>query len=343
MNHQVMVLLLGEVREELQGEMFAPPRGKSAPPYSAISVPRPMALGSHEGEVDGHPVTFELRGYRPNVLLVQARVDVADVLRAETFDVEAALLERAQAILADHGCPREFSEEYSIFVVSGFDGPVERFLAHAQLIASLLKSEREPLALREIEHTLSVRIQYGRDDLAIIDWDGAILFDRDGDVDEEIELLALANLQLLRHRLLDRDLDARVSHLASMVGRPGQSSLELHHRDVSRGLMETIAHRTRSISELQRLEREIKLIGDWYSARFYETATGKFKIPDWRRSIQAKLESLEDIYSVVAEYFSLSRRHRAEWYQIILFFILQLGWFALIILELFYFTRHAPQ
>jgi hypothetical protein len=108
---------------------------------------------------------------------------------------------------------------------------------------------------------------------------------------------------------------------------------------VARDLMEIVMDRMQSIAELQRLEREIKLIGDWYPARFYDLATGKFKIGEWRRAIQSKLDSIEDIYTVVAENFGVSTKNRAEWVQIILFFILQLGWFLLIILEFTYFTR----
>jgi hypothetical protein len=88
-----------------------------------------------------------------------------------------------------------------------------------------------------------------------------------------------------------------------------------------------------SISELQRLERDVKLIGDWYSARFYELAAAKFKVEEWKKAIRGKLESLEDAYSVVIE-ISPFGKHRAEWIQIILFFILQIGWLVLIVIEI---------
>ena len=55
--------------------------------------------------------------------------------------------------------------------------------------------------------------------------------------------------------------------------------------------------------------------------------------------MQEKLESLEDIYTIVAENFSVSRHQFLELIQILLFFVLQAGWFALIILEFFYFTK----
>jgi hypothetical protein len=113
----------------------------------------------------------------------------------------------------------------------------------------------------------------------------------------------------------------------------------LRSTDLAQKLKETIEIRMVSISELQRLERDIKLIGDWYSARFYELATAKFKIDDWRKTIRSKLESLEDTYSLVVENFTVSAKHRAEWVQIILFFVLQLGWFILLVIEFLRFTR----
>ena len=113
----------------------------------------------------------------------------------------------------------------------------------------------------------------------------------------------------------------------------------LRGKDLAQKMKETMEMRMVSISELRRLERDVKLIGDWYSARFYELAAAKFKIEYWKRTIRSKLESLEDTYSVVMENFTVSAKHRAEWIQIIAFFILQIGWLVLIVLELIRFTR----
>ena len=102
---------------------------------------------------------------------------------------------------------------------------------------------------------------------------------------------------------------------------------------------EVIAIRSRSISEFEAMDRDIKLIGDWYSARLYDLAAKKFKLEAWKQSIKEKLDSLEDVYSIVSENFSISRLQLLELVQIGLFFILQVGWFVLIILEFIYFTR----
>ena len=81
-------------------------------------------------------------------------------------------------------------------------------------MAALLKSERLPLDPEEVDYTLSVRFKYARHDLVVVDWDGALVFDPEGDVAWAMELLELGNLQLLRYRLLDRELDGRLRRVA---------------------------------------------------------------------------------------------------------------------------------
>ena len=87
------------------------------------------------------------------------------------------------------------------------------------------------------------------------------------------------------------------------------------------------------------MERDIKLIGDWYSARFYDLLSRKFRLDGWRQAIREKLDSLEDVYSIVSENLGVSSQQVLEFIQIGAFFVLQIGWFVLIILEFIYFTR----
>ena len=339
MRQELVSILLGEVPQEVRGDVFPPSMNKSAPAYVTRTVPKQEVVGQEAATVDGQEVVFELRGYPPDILLIRAVLEIENIFDRETISLGQKLFQYSRGILNSYGGDLAFSEDYNVFVVSGYEGEPEQFLVHAPVIASLLKSERLELAEREVEYTLRSQIKYAKDDLAIVDWDGTILFDAEGDTEEDLELLTLANLQLLRHRILDRQLDERLAEIGGRVDKPfGRMSLS--RREIAEDLRAIVRDRTASISELKRLERDIKMIGDWYSARFYELARGKFKIEEWHRSIRGKLESLEDIYSIVVENFTVSAKHRAEWVQIILFFVLQVGWFVLIILEFFYFTRH---
>src|SRR3990170_260527 len=51
-----------------------------------------------------------------------------------------------------------------------------------------------------VECTLEVQFKYSQNDLVIADWDGAFLFDPDGEGDEALEIFEIANYQLLRYR-----------------------------------------------------------------------------------------------------------------------------------------------
>ncbi|MCX5685530.1 MAG: hypothetical protein NT049_17880, partial [Planctomycetota bacterium] len=197
MRQQLITLLLGEVSRKVRGEMFKPTMVSSAPAYTQTAVPQQVIIGQETVRIDNRDVAFTLRGYAPDVLLIQARMDVENIFHRDIFALEEVVYREAHRILVAHGGKHEFSEEYSVFAVTGYEGPPEQFLSEAPIIASLLKSERSDLDPKEIEHTLQVQIKYAKNDLAIIDWDGAFIFDSKGEFEEEIDLLVLANLQLL--------------------------------------------------------------------------------------------------------------------------------------------------
>jgi hypothetical protein len=184
---------------------------------------------------------------------------------------------------------------------------------------------------KEIEYTLATQIKYAKHDLAIIDWDGAFLFDTEGDFGLAVELLTLANLQLLRHRILDRKLDERLENMADLIKEPGRNNL-FRGKKLIEEVRNSIKNRITSILAFQSLERDIKLIGDWYSARFYDLASKKFKISEWRSSIKEKLDSIEDMQSTFIENFTVSKKDRVEWLAII-------GWLTLVILEFILLTK----
>jgi len=307
--------------------------------YYKTAVPKQVIVGQGSYAIGDKNVTYHLRGYQPDVLLIQTTIEVESIFHKEIFALEKQSYEHSYEILKEYGGEPLFSEEYSVFAVTDYEGAPEQFLNNKDIIVSLLKSE-ELLSLdpQEVQYTLNSKIKYDNNDLSIIDWDGAFLFDPNGDIEEDLELLTLANLQLLRCRLLDHQLDGRLTRLAELLHNiPVGGSLR--GRDLAQKMKETMEIRMTSSSELQRLERDIKLIGDWYSARFYEMAAAKFKIDDWRRTIRGKLESLQDSYSLIMENFTVSAKHRAEWIQIILFFVLQIGWLILIVVEYLHFKR----
>lgn len=341
MKQQLTALVLGEVPREVRGKVFPTHDVKSAPHYFRTSVPHQVLLNEEKRTITGHEVLFTLTGFPHDVLVIRATTVVTDLFATDTFDLEDALFKACYDILKKRGGNDEMSEMYSIFTVSGYEYAPEQFLEnHGAIIASLLKSERPALDEREVARTLATQIKYEKNDLAIIDWDGAFLFDPDEkDIAPAVELLTLANRELLRHRILDRCLDESLERIQKRVQAPLVHGTLTNTKTIAEDLRHILKDRMDSISKFQSLEREVKLIGDWYSARFYGIVAEKMKFAGWRATIKDKMDSIEDVYAMVAENFAISGKHRAEWIQIILFFVLQAGWFTLLVIEFLYFTR----
>ena len=98
----------------------------------------------------------------------------------------------------------------------------------------------------------------------------------------------------------------------------------LKSREIRHSLREITQIRTESILEFEATERNIKLIGDWYSARLFDLMTKKLHLEAWRTNINKTLDALEDIYSMISENFSMSFSTTLE-------FIITLGWFLLLV------------
>ena len=290
---------------------------KREPDYVEQSFPK-QRLVAQEGDIF-------VKSYPRNVLIAETAKTVDDAFGPEALETRAAMIAECKKALALHGGQLRMSEEYAVAVVEDYKGDPDQFIKHADAIARFLKSEHEPLDPDEIEHTLSTRLKYGKDDLVLVDWDGAFIFDPDGDAESTIELLQLANLQLLQYRILEGILDRRLRHIQQFA-RSTPSRWVFWDRDLSKAMKEVIHLRATSIVEFDAANRDVLLIGDWYSARLFKIVAGKFRLDDWRSTVKEKLESLEDVYGIIAQNFSISKQYLAEW-------LIIAGWFALLCLE----------
>lgn len=319
-------------------EAALPAPVKSAPHYFEKTVPSQFILNQDKAKIGDTEVDIIVKTYPPDIVVVESTVEVPDIFSEDVLELKDKLLNLCFEVAKKNGGKDELSEEYTVYQISGYKGDPELFLQkNFQKVAGLLKSEKLELDEKEVEYTLSFQLKYAKDDLAIVDWDGTFLFDPEGEFGETIELLELANFQLLRYRMLDRDLDERLQKVSKLTQREGGRWFRT--KEVAQAFREVIKVRSQSIAEFEALDRDIKLIGDWYSARLYDLMSKKFRLDAWSHTIKEKLDSLEDTYDIVSENLGISRIRILEFIQIGAFFILQIGWFVLIILEFFYFTR----
>jgi hypothetical protein len=214
--------------------------------------------------------------------------------------------------------PSPVVEDYVIFHVESFTRPfnVKDFMAgHARAIAQLLRAERQPLSDEEIEDALSARISYGPEDITIIDWNGALIVDREGE--DVRSVLEFANVELLELRYLDQKLDRALDQAFESLSKPMLSPSRL---------LGYYGGDLRRVAELQvdsailfeGVNNTLKLLGDQYLARLYRIASRRFHLSAWNESILRKLQTLESIYEKISDQASNRRMETLEWVIILL-------------------------
>lgn len=196
----------------------------------------------------------------------------------------------------------EDEEAYTVFCINAplLDNQMQPvnaevwFKSHRRQIASLLTQETDLsiLSKQESDESTSKYLSYYENDLIVIDWDAALIVDEPKDFDEVIYVMELANLQLAELEAYDRILDEALNK--------SYRDLYIHplrrRGEIMRELREIRVDLARLNDELINIT---KFFGDWHIARIYETLYARFHLADWKKIVDEKLKTLDDIYSLL--------------------------------------------
>lgn len=211
----------------------------------------------------------------------------------------------------------EAVEDYIVYAVTdwGDQSPGALYDAHRELLARTIEAEPGDLSPEQAERTTAGRISYSPGDLAVVDWNASILFDREPD--DVIAVLQHANVELLELRVLDLELDSILDHadetLASLIKTrlwPGFAA--------SRILGRFASVQTDAAVMFEGVNNAIKLLGNQYLARLYRVAAGRLDLPAWHGSVQRKLDATDSLYQKMSDTASTRRLETLEWVIIIL-------------------------
>jgi hypothetical protein len=264
--------------------------------FGAISICYEIALSGSLADVRKLSIEIE----RNNALLADSR--------RRALEITAALGDAVQ-----HATVSAPVEDYLIFEINDFDlpCPAEELCKHAgSAIAQVLRGEEGDLSDSETQDALFHRLSYGQNDIAIIDWNSALVFDKDAD--DIVAVLEFANTELLELRYLDAQLDSSLDASYELAAQP---------RGILRMLPGWTARNIRRISRMQlegailfeRVSNAPKLLGDQFLARIYRLASQRFHVGEWNSSILRKLDTIEDFYKVVHDNSATYRLEALEW------------------------------
>ena len=98
MEFKLISFVVSETPKVKKGaELLAKPL-ESAPQYYEETIPKQFAMGEEEIAVGGRKVTFLIRSYPPENIVVEAMVVVDDIFSPETFVLREALIDACHKI-----------------------------------------------------------------------------------------------------------------------------------------------------------------------------------------------------------------------------------------------------
>lgn len=215
-------------------------------------------------------------------------------------------LERAIPALVDP-YPQRLSEDYCFIhlqPLSKDDGTrvtaAELIAHHGSEIAQIVRGESTPLSEDEKKEILQSRMSYYPDDLLVVGWTAAFVYDSPEGAIPIQQLLEYANSQLLDFRHYDE--------LLTRVLRDVYDSLGQKTSFLARWRLANEAEKLNTIrldiEELtERMDNSIKFLSDMFWSRVYRLAAVKIGVLDYRKLVDEKLRTAADLYRSMMDRF----------------------------------------
>ena len=241
-------------------------------------------------------------------------------------------LERAAPALVKPYTGEWLQEDYFIFhlrEIAGSPSATDILASQGACIAQVVRGESQPLSDGERQEILQSRISYYPNDLAVIGWNAAFIYDTPVGAETAIQLLQYANSQLLEFRHYDDLLTKQLEGVYDFLDRGGRGLWSRWRTARAASKLHTVLL---DVSELtERADNAIKFLSDMFSARLYKLAALKVGVPDYKDLVQQKLQTAEELYRFMVDEFNQSRA-----------FVLELMVVIILIIELIYFFRGKP-
>lgn len=346
----ILVLMLYDVSEEIRLEdlrqilsarTITAPGTKTATPehirFARPPVLEPVEASALEG---GKWVSGQIKYYDYGVVSIvfespfagewRDLVELASHLASDTdFERHAQAIVRQRVERVQRALVNPYqdwlTEDYIILQmheVAGTPTSSEMLSQFGQEIAQVVRGETAALSEEERNELLQSHISYYVNDLVVIGWSCAFVYDTAADSTAATELLEYANSQLLEFRHYDEFLSRELDGV--------YRSLEKGTGTLARWRMAREATRLHSVvlevTELaERTDNAIKFLRDMFSARLYRLAERKVGVLDYKDLVNQKLRTAEELYHFLVDQFYQGRA-----------FVLELIVVIILIVELVY-------
>jgi hypothetical protein len=265
-------------------------------------------------------------GWSKLIRLASRWVWEVDFAAQATAVVRSNLERAASALIKPYN--EWLSEDYLIFHIREINGNpsvTDLIQQHGTRIAQVVRGDTGQLAESECNEVLQSRISYYANDLTVIGWNAAFLYDSTSGAETAIQLLEYANSQLLEFRHYDELLTLELERVYKLLDegtgffaqwRLARSSTRLH----------TVLLDVAELTEHS--DNAIKFLSDMFSARLYRLAALKVGVPDYKDLVTRKVHTAEELYRFMVDQFNQSRA-----------FFLELTVVIILVIELVYLFK----
>lgn len=305
---------------------------------AALEIPRPpihlnlgrrqvpLASGAREAEASLHLFEYGVASvlYKipiaPGTRLEELLPLSEELLVLPTPALDAAARREAEEICRALGPALEKPhaweglETYHVFLVRAFDAPLPagEVLERAPLARLLLgETSATPLSEQEAADVVKHHFSYLADDLAVVDWNSAFLYEPSG-VADIADLLEFATAHLLELRYYDALLDRELHRIYDEIEAGGSTIVNVFTRRYRRIQRETAALLVELSEMIERLENAVKIVGDFYLARLYQGAVRRFRLPAWQESVLRKQKLVAEVNDLTGDVADTNRSELME-------------------------------
>jgi hypothetical protein len=165
----------------------------------------------------------------------------------------------------------------------------------------VILGESQAVSLSEQDEALRINFSYFEDDLTVIHWDTAFVYDTREGAEAVESILEFANTQLVELRTYDAQLDAHLDEIYKLkLPKTNVPFFFGKHKVEQRA--EHLRYLLMDIRELtERSSNALKIIGGAFYARLYRAVAMRLGLPDWQQQIDSKLNTIAEIYRYAAD------------------------------------------
>ncbi len=226
-----------------------------------------------------------------------------------------ALLERLRGVIGPaltRPSVRTLEEDYLIGVLRVVEGrPSAAELVERIDLVPLLAGEARPLSEPARAELLRQRFSYYTDDLAVLTWDRAFVYEPRGESDV-IDVIEVANAQLLEMRYYDELLDDELPRMNDLVDSTRRGTALFSARRYA-GLARRLYMLVAEVTELtEKVDNALQVTEDVYLARIYSAALDLFRVPSVNAAVARKLAIIRDTYEALYAEAASSRAELLE-------------------------------